>query len=514
MKQMEPEQWEKRLAGSPLRPGEGGFSKDLMRKIKERVEVEGNPRSRRWLKLSPVLLACVLLAFAFTRQEELGGLLGQLSKPASPAVLSPMDQEKELTLKVAYFHENTFSMRYGKAYTIRYPNVEVKIVPVDTSGWGQADYKEKMVQLIDKENPDVLYLSPDLYSELAKEGRLYPLEAVMKQDHYDLQNLYSGVTDTLRRLGEGKLYGLAPEYEMNALYYNKSLFDKYGVPYPKDKMSWEEVLQLAARFPADGTGENRIYGLMPSYYSNASELAMQIGKTNGISLIGSDGTQATVNTDAWKKVWGMAIDGFQKGYVYKREPSPQRNMMMDEVYKRNPFISGKAAMAVYGFSLSNDLKQAASRYNMPSFPWDIVSEPVHPAHPDETSSLFIGSVFAINAKSEHLRPAWEMLKLINSLEIAKKLDKSYGGGLSVHLKALKPDEEHNYAPFYSMKPAELPDSSVHPRLLRKFNEAFAPAAAQRTGSVVEGKERLDDMLKQLQEDAQKALFNALIDSRN
>lgn len=514
MKQMEPEQWEKRLSGSPVRLGEGGFSKELMRKIKERVEVEENPRGRRWLKLSPVLLACVLLAFVITKQGELGSLLGQLSKPANPIVLSPMDQEKEMTLKVAYFHENTFSVRYGKAYTIRYPNVEVKIIPVDTSWWGQADYKEKMIQLIDKENPDVLYLSPELYGEFAKEGRLYPLEAVMKQDNYDLQSLYSGVTDTLRKLGDGKLYGLAPEYEMNALYYNKSLFDKYGIPYPKEKMSWEEVLQLAARFPADGKGEDRIYGLMPYYYSDAYELAAQIGKTNGMSLIGSDGKQATVNTDAWKKVWGMAIEGFQKGYVYKREPSPQRSMMMDEVYKRNPFIAGKAAMAISGFGLSNDLKLAAAKYSMPSFPWDIVREPVNPARPDETTSLFIGSVFAVNAKSEHLRPAWEMLKLINSPEIAKKLDKAYGGSLSVRMKDLKSDQEHNFEPFYSMKPAEQPDSSVHPRVLRKFNEAFGPIAVQRTGSVVEGKAKLDDTLMQLQEEAQKALFNAMLDSRN
>ncbi|WP_282937715.1 extracellular solute-binding protein [Paenibacillus sp. RC67] len=514
MKQMEPEQWEKRLAGSPVRMGEGGFSKDLMRKIKERVEVEGNPGSQRWLKLSPVLLACVLLVFVLTKQEELGSLLGQLSKPANPIALSPMEKEKEITLKVAYFHENTFSIRYGKAYTIRYPNVEVKIIPVDTNGWNQGDYKEKMIDLIDKENPDVMYLSPELYGEFAKEGRLYSLDAVMKQDNYDLNNLYAGVTDTLRKLGDGKLYGLTPEYEMNALYYNKSLFDKYGIPYPKEKMSWEELMQLAARFPVDGKGEERIYGLLPYYYSDASELAMQIGKTNGMSLIGSDGKQATVNTEAWKKVWSMAIDGFQKGYVYQREPTPQRSMMMDEVYKRNPFITGKAAMALSGFSLSSDLKTAVSRYNMPSFTWDIVSEPVNPARPDETSSLFIGSVFAINAKSEHLRPAWEMLKLINSLEIAKKLDKTYGGSLSVRMKELKPADEHNYAPFYSMKPAEQPDSSVHPRVLRKFNEAFSPIAVQRTGTVIEGWSKLDETLKQLQEDAQKALFNAMLDSRN
>lgn len=25
----------------------------------------------------------------------------------------------------------------------------------------------------------------------------------------------------------------------------------YGIPYPKDQMTWEEVIQLAKRFPAE-----------------------------------------------------------------------------------------------------------------------------------------------------------------------------------------------------------------------------------------------------------------------
>lgn len=512
MKRIEPEPWEKLLAGSPVRQGEAGFSKVMMRKVKERVEMRKRPRSRRWLVIGPVMAAvCAVAAVGLWKPEGMKGMLSQLSKPAEPVVLNQMDKQKEMTLKVAYDHESTFMSNYGKAFTIRYPNVDVKMTPMEANGYEYT--KEKMIELIDKENPDILYLSPEMYRELAKEGRLYPLDAVMKQDKYDLQSLHSGVIDTLREIGGGKLYGLAPNYYMDALYYNKELFDKYGVPYPKDKMSWEETLQLAARFPTDGKPEERVYGLVPSYFDNAPQLAEQIGKTKGMSFISPDGKQATINTDSWKQVWNTALDAYRKGYVFQRPPR-SGNIKMEDYFKSNPFIMGKAAMALADYTLKGNLQTAAAQYNTPSFAWDIVTEPVDPARPDESSTFRMGPIYAVNAKSDNLRPAWEMIKLINSEEIAKKLDKTFGGNnLSIQVQLTKSDASHNFAPFYSMKPSQQLDSGLQPQALRKFNDAFMPKAAEQAKAVMEGRTKLDDGLKQMQEDAQKALLDATADDR-
>ncbi|SFM05970.1 multiple sugar transport system substrate-binding protein [Paenibacillus sp. 1_12] len=518
MKQNEPEYWEKQLADSPIPKGETGFSKELMRKIKERVEMQERPKNRRWLRLTPLLAISAMLVFGFFQWEHLGNMVGPLSKPIIPIALEPIDAEKEMTLKVAYFHENTFMMHYGKAYTIRYPNVEVKVITMGDNGWNGYDDKEKTIEMLEKEKPDVIYLSPTMYGELAKEGRLYPLDAVMKQDNYDLNNIYSGVTDALRMAADGKLYGLSPEYEMNALFYNKDLFDKYGVPYPKSGMSWEETLQLAARFPVNEQGNDRIYGLMPHYYDDASQLAEQIGKTMGLSMTNADGNQVTLRTDAWTKTWSLATDGYIKGYVYqpKQRSNMQGNISMVDLYKKNPFITGKAAMAYYSYSLARDMEMAKSQYKMNSFNWDIVSEPVDPSRSNESSSFMLNAVYAVNAQSEHQRAAWEMVKLINSAEIVKKMNRSEGwGGLSVRLQSIKPEDGRNYTPFYSMKPSTVAvESGLHPRVLRKFKEAYSPLAVQQVKAVVEGRLKLDEALKQLQEEAQKGLISALLDSRN
>ncbi|MFC4306302.1 extracellular solute-binding protein [Cohnella boryungensis] len=56
------------------------------------------------------------------------------------------------------------------------------------------------------------------------------------------------VSEYIRSIGSGRLYGLSNAYNSQALYYNKDLFDRAGVAYPRDGMNWEEVLQLAQRF--------------------------------------------------------------------------------------------------------------------------------------------------------------------------------------------------------------------------------------------------------------------------
>jgi multiple sugar transport system substrate-binding protein len=66
-----------------------------------------------------------------------------------------------------------------------------------------------------------------------------------------------------------------------------------------------------------------------------------------------------------------------------------------------------------------------------------------------------------------------------------------------------------------MKPSTVgAESGLHPRVLRKFMEAYSPLAVKQMKAVVEGRLKLDDALKQLQEDSQNALFSALLDSRN
>src|SRR5690606_22701013 len=49
---------------------------------------------------------------------------------------------------------------------------------------------------------------------------------------------------------EGGLTALPYSRKLFALYYNKDVFDEHDTPYPRDGMTWDEVLDLAARLPS------------------------------------------------------------------------------------------------------------------------------------------------------------------------------------------------------------------------------------------------------------------------
>ncbi|MCD9025964.1 hypothetical protein [Cohnella silvisoli] len=69
---------------------------------------------------------------------------------------------------------------------------------------------------------------------------------------------------------------------MSLVVYNKDLFTKYEVPLPEDGMSWDSLLQLAARFPTSGTSEERIYGIKTNpYIYDLFHLGTSIGSTLG-----------------------------------------------------------------------------------------------------------------------------------------------------------------------------------------------------------------------------------------
>jgi len=76
----------------------------------------------------------------------------------------------------------------------------------------------------------------------------------------------------------GKLYGLAPTFNSKALFYNVDLFGEYGIDPPTDSMSWEEVLNLARRFPKDGDPETKAYGLTVDLQMTASDFIRDVGR--------------------------------------------------------------------------------------------------------------------------------------------------------------------------------------------------------------------------------------------
>ncbi|MDF2725269.1 MAG: extracellular solute-binding protein family 1 [Paenibacillus sp.] len=75
------------------------------------------------------------------------------------------------------------------------------------------------------------------------------LNPYVKKNAYDLKRFNQVfINEIIDAAQTGALYGLpVPPFFPQVLYYNKGLFDKFGVPYPKDGMSWDEVYEVAKK---------------------------------------------------------------------------------------------------------------------------------------------------------------------------------------------------------------------------------------------------------------------------
>ncbi|MFL1674747.1 sugar ABC transporter substrate-binding protein, partial [Paenibacillus dendritiformis] len=98
-----------------------------------------------------------------------------------------------------------------------------------------------------------------------QEGKLYNLDAVIAQEQFDLDGFMPGLIDMIRAKGGGSLYGLAPNFFTSVIYYNAGLFREHNIEPPRNKMTWQELIDLSSRFSGIGSGENQIYGYYERY---------------------------------------------------------------------------------------------------------------------------------------------------------------------------------------------------------------------------------------------------------
>ncbi|MFB9280190.1 ABC transporter substrate-binding protein [Cohnella cellulosilytica] len=225
--------------------------------------------------------------------------------------------QEKTTLKVMYYSEDGFYYQYGMLFSALYPDIELEVV--STNGLKREEgesINEATTRFIRERQPDVLMLSAGQYKQLAGEGRLLDLETRAAKDKFDLSGIVPGILAYIKELSDGRLYGMAPSFYSRAVYYNKDLFEEYGVPLPEDRMSWESLLQLASRFPTDGQPDERVYGLKPDYAGDLNDLARQIGGSLGLSYFNVSGMRMTANSASWVKAAEMADKALKDGYLY------------------------------------------------------------------------------------------------------------------------------------------------------------------------------------------------------
>lgn len=155
------------------------------------------------------------------------------------------------------------------------------------------------------QTPDLISYSLGGLQDLRTLRLLGDLTPLIQKHQFDLNRLVPGVVDTVRAYSDkGDILLMPFELNNNAIYYNKNIFDKFAVPYPKDGMTWEELLDTAKKVTRSDGGvlyKGFQYNALNVVYKDQLALGFVDPKTN----------KAAINTDSWKR-WLNVMTSFYK----------------------------------------------------------------------------------------------------------------------------------------------------------------------------------------------------------
>jgi multiple sugar transport system substrate-binding protein len=423
-------------------------------------------------------------------------------------LLSACDKKPETAsppkgvLRVAIANETTFQQNYGDYFAAKFPELEVQIIPTQGMYDEGKDAIKEYIKLIDENRPDLLFTNSFDYEKLAANGKLYNLSPLIEKDRFDIDNLLPAAVDYLRIKGQGIIYGLSPKFSSSVLYYNKELFDRYHLPYPTDRMTWEDLFRLAARFPAEGGKEERIYGFHMGYMQSPMQLANYIGRAEGLSMVNAEGTQLMIDTDAWRRIYRLVVDGYKSGVLQWTYTPDKKIYHKEDVEAEDLFGAGRAAMTINNTNQIHSLKQRGA-----TFAWSMAgvpsADPTHTKNPD----FYLYPIFSIAAQADNVSNAWEVLKYFNGAEAAR-IEAKTSTDLPVRKAFAKEVDGHSLEPFYQVKYEETTEDGYNEKIPREFSESYNALADTLVNAMLNGEMSLEEGLRQMQEQGQPVLDKA------
>mgnify|MGYP005754127133 FL=1 len=320
-------------------------------------------------------------------------------------------EEEQLVKQVELtFWRNLGNDQFNRAYEqlvadfeAEHPNIKVNMQALY---WGQEYELWLRTEIAVGNTPDIMTIDSPNLGLYAKAGTLLSIDEYMKEEgkiEDILEPTIAGLTY------EGEIY-LAPIIESSiALYYNKHLFRKAGIPFPSsdpdNPLTWDEVLEIAKLInnpeegiigidPAQGFG----HGEGPAYFK------MPILWQFGGDVLSPDGRTADgyLNSDASLNALQFYQDLYLKHRVATMDIPPLA------------FETNKLGMTVLGSWDLLDLENANNFTLGEDFG-------VAPLPRDEFQVAPSGGwAVGISANTKHPEEAWQFVKYLSSYEGSKK----------------------------------------------------------------------------------------------
>lgn len=379
-------------------------------------------------------------------------------------------------------------------FEVEYPNIQINDQYVPT---GDALVQKLITAAQSNTLPDIAWIHADFIDKLVKMNAVYDLNSFIENDssfsEKCLEDIFSGLISAVTY--EEKIYGLPMDATTLALLYNKSLFQKVGLPSQKPPEDWEELKYYARQLTRDidHDGDFDQYGLYVPVFSASGPLNiwMVLQWTPflwqaGGKLIGDDGKTVLYDNQAGVD----ALEFWQDLYELQRFEN-------FSLAHNVGFCSQTAAMILDG------------PWNLPryrrinDFQWDVAALPAGKAG---SITYLSGEYLVAFKQSEFPHEAWTFIKWFLKTDTQTRFAMR-SGYLPVRKSVLQNNEFISFMdknPKYSkfvdqLKSARVRSLSFYNRV--EFNQYLAEAIE----NTIKGKMDPNTALKQAAKKTNKLL---------
>jgi multiple sugar transport system substrate-binding protein len=259
--------------------------------------------------------------------------------------------------------------------------------------------------------PDVMAGCCDWFAVWAQQGHLLDLKPFVEADlAQDVINDWDPAQYAALFTPQGVQFALPKYHGALGLFFNKDIFDDYGVDYPNDQWTHEDYRLAMRRLTHDrnGDGETDLWG----------------------SMVDIAWERIQVHVNAWG---GHFVDPEDPGSSWMGRPEALEAMQWihDRIWEdhtmasfldvqnletRQAFLNQRLAMVEDGsWSLKDILENAEFRVGVTSFP----------AGPSRKVTLATTDGFGIYAGTRHPEAAWELLKFLVSREYGRAMAQAH-----------------------------------------------------------------------------------------
>ncbi|MCR5607420.1 MAG: sugar ABC transporter substrate-binding protein [Treponema sp.] len=290
-----------------------------------------------------------------------------------------------------------------EAYNSTHP--DVKIEPLDL---GSSDYQTMLsIQLTGGDDSIDVVTVKDIpgYNTLQKAGQLVNLNDYIKEKGIDT-SLYGGTTEQITV--NGNLYALPFRSDFWVVFYNKDLFDKAGVPYPTNDMTFSEYDALARKMTS-GSGAEKVYG---AHYHTWRSAVQLFGVLDGKHSI-VDGKYDFLKP-YYETILNQQKDGIVQSYAQLKTTS---------THYSGVFYNNSVAMLNMGSWFIGTLIQKVAAGEALCKNWGMVKYP----HPDGVAAgTTLGTItsLGVSSASKHKEAALDFVRFVTSAEGAEVIAKT------------------------------------------------------------------------------------------